>query len=226
MNNNHAKVNFIKRFVSIAKDDQLVDIGGGTALISLLLHSEIGMTTPVVCIDPVQEMLDVAQKDGAITVKATAEEFLATKPDFPLKIVLMNGCVHHFTDRDLVFTKLAEYMPEDGVCIIANSSNAMALPLFKSAAETFSGILEDLDGLRELVQSKGLNCRAEFSTEPVEIDKTLWYDALRNRCISFLQNFSDEQLEQGIQELEEKYKGQNILKYNIDIKGLIISKKL
>lgn len=36
---------------------------------------------------------------------------------------------------------------------------------------------------------------------------------------------SDEQLEQGIEELEQKYKGQDVLKFNMAYRGIIVTKK-
>jgi ubiquinone/menaquinone biosynthesis C-methylase UbiE len=109
-----------------------VDIGGGTADISLKIHSDLGMTNPVVCVDPCPEMLQEARKNGATTVQATAEEFLACKPQYPLKVVLMNSVLHHFTDKDYVFTKLTEYMPDNGVCFVTLISSVEDLPLFEA----------------------------------------------------------------------------------------------
>lgn len=220
-----AKANLIQRFIPLTKEDQLVDLGGGTAHISLRIHSELGMTNPVVCVDPCQEMLDVAEKNGAITIKATAEEFFATKLEYPLRVILINGCVHHFTDPDFVFTKLAEYMPDNGVCFVTEYTSALSLPFFKAAADAHTGIGKGLDSLCTLIRSKGLNCQVISSTEPGEMDKKLWYDAIRSRFFSLFLRFSDQQLEEGIDELEEKYKGQEVLKFDMAYKGLIITKK-
>lgn len=146
-----------------------MDVGGGTAHTSLIVHSDLGMTAPVVCIDPVQELLDVAQKNGAITIKASGEEFFATKPDYPLKFILMNGCIHHFTDQDFYFTKLAEYMPDDGMCFLTEYETATTLPFFKLAVEAFSYTIEDFGRLCERIQSKGLYCQMVTDGQPVEI---------------------------------------------------------
>jgi SAM-dependent methyltransferase len=221
----HAEANFIQHFIPISKDDQIVDIGGGTAHISLKIHSDLGMTNPVVCVDPCREMLNVAQKNGAIVIQATAEEFLASKPDFPLKVVLMNGCVHHFTDVDFVFSKLVKYMPDDGVCFVTDCTGELSLPLFKAAVDAHTGIDEGLDLLCDLVKSKGLKCRVVAGTEPGETDKELWYDAIRNRFFSLLLKFSDDELERGIEELEEQFKNQDTLKYDMAFRGLIIEKQ-
>ena len=56
------------------------------------IHLDLQMTNPPVCVDPSREMLDVARKNGAITIQATAEEFFATRPKHPLKVALMHGC--------------------------------------------------------------------------------------------------------------------------------------
>ena len=109
---------FICKHISIKQDDQLIDIGGGTAQISLMLKDHLKLTEPVVCVDPSTEMLQVAERNGAITVQATAEDFLKSKPPYPLRVVLLVGCVHHFEDPDFVFSSLTRYMPEDGVCFL------------------------------------------------------------------------------------------------------------
>ena len=207
----------------MSKNDQLVDIGGGTAHISLKIHSDLKMTNPVVCVDPCQEMLDVAQRNGAIAVQA--KEFFASRPEYPLKVVLMNGCVRYFTDVDLVFTKLAEYMPDDGVCFVTWNAANINVPLFKAAADTHASCTEELDLLQDVIESKGFKCRMVAGTEPGEMDKRVWYDAIRNRFISCaLLDFTDEELEQGIQELEKTFKSQDVLKYDMNFKGFIITK--
>lgn len=50
-----------------------------------------------------------------------------------------------------------------------------------------------------------------LSEEPGEIDKKMWYDGIRNRFSTALLDFSDEQLEQGIEELEEQFKDQDVV---------------
>ena len=49
-----------------------------------------------------------------------------------------------------------------------------------------------------------------LGSEPVEVDKKLWYDGIRNRSMSVFFKMSDQELEQGIEELEEKFQGHAI----------------
>ena len=85
-----------------------------------MLKRDFRLTKPIVCVDPSKDMLEVAERNGAITIQSTAEDFFATKPRFPLNVVLMNGCIHHFEKPDYVISQLASYMPEDGICIMTN----------------------------------------------------------------------------------------------------------
>ena len=135
----HARTtaNFIQECLALSPDDQIVDVGGGTALVSVMVHSDVGMTKPVVCVDPSPEMLGVARENGAITVQATAEDFFSSKPDYPLQVIFMIGCAHHFDNDDLIFSNLAKLLPNDGKCFISLGSFPanVTLPWFKEEGE-------------------------------------------------------------------------------------------
>lgn len=73
----------------MTQDDQLIDIGGITAQISSLMKSDLKIRKPIVCIDPSKEML-------AITTHSTAEDFLASKLEYP---VLFCFCIAKITTK-------------------------------------------------------------------------------------------------------------------------------
>lgn len=209
----------------LTPDDQLIDIGGGTGDVALKVHQQVGMTKPIVCVDPSLEMLNITHtKKDIILIHATAEDFLATKPAYPLKVVLMNACVHHFEDRDFVFSRLAEYMPVDGVCIIQEGSNDPTYPWFKAAREEVNRVTFESMSLYELIESKGLKWENVKSTESMEVDKLFFYEKIRNRYSSILLKFTDEELKEGIKELEEKYKDTEVIKFNCLLNGIVVTK--
>ncbi len=189
-----------------------------------MIHSDLKMIKPVVCVDPSQEMLDVAHKNGAITIQSTAENFFASRPDNPLKFVLMNGCVHHFTDPDFIFSKLAEYMPDDGVCL-ATEFVGNSLPMFKAAGnQVWGGISAQLESFVKILESHNLKWRVVSGSESNQISKSLWYEAIRDRFSSGMLKFSNEELEEGIQEIEEKLKDKDVLNVRMDMKVYVITK--
>lgn len=205
-----------------------MDVGGGTAQISLMIKEDVGMTKPVVCIDPSQDMLEIAQKNGAITIQSSAEEFFASNLDYPLKVVFMNGVVHHFENPIFVFTSLAENMPDDGVCVVLLSKYPanIVLPWFKSYKEQFAfAPSEILETFTELIKSTGLKCTMVSDIQPVEVNKEVWYGSIKKRFMTPLQKFTDEELVEGIKELEEQFKGVDVLKCDIIVYAVIVTKK-
>ena len=217
---------FIQQQVTFHHDNQLVDIGGGTAQISLLIQEKQGLTKPIVCVDPSQDMLDVAVLKGDVVgVCATAEEFLSSQPNYSLDIVLMVNCVHHFSDIGAVFSNLASFMPDKGVCIIT-VCDARTLPYFKAAKEKYIGLEgERLQELRQVLEANGLQLEMVSDSTKVEMSKASWYNLLRSRHDSGLWRFSDEQLEKGIEELDAEYKDVDSFHFDYVTKGFIISKK-
>ena len=221
-----AIANFIHKLVQLSADDQIIDVAGGTAQISLMVKDDLGMTRPVVCIDPSEEMLDVARRNGALAIQSTAEEFFAAKPEFPLRVIFMNGCVHHFEKPEFIFSQMASYMPEGGVCVVCKYPPNTTLPFFKAAKDAYSKAGDRLEDVHKLIdfKSMGLECRKVLGVERGEVDKALWYESLRKRLASFLAAFSDRELEEGIEELEEEFKDQTRIKLDITIKALVLTK--
>lgn len=66
-----------------------------------------------------------------------------------------------------------------------------------------------------MLQSNSLKLNVVSDNFPVEVGKTQWCDAVRKRCDSGLWKYSDEELEKGLEEMEEKYKSINI--HNFDL---------
>ena len=217
---------FIQQHVAIDPDDQVIDIGGGTGEVSFLIKREKDLRKPVVCVDPSQDMLDVAaQKDGVIGVKATAEEFFSMSPVYSMDVVLMVNCVHHFTDYNKIFSKLALAMPKKGVCMIV-TCDPKTLPYFRAAKDRYVGLEgAKLQELCDVLESNGLELKMVSGATPMQLDKRVWFNCLRNRHDSGLWRFSDEELEKGLKELEAKYNAVDTLNFDFITNGFIITKK-
>ena len=76
---------------------------------------------PVLCVEPVKEMLDVAvsnELEGIETLCETAEEFV--KRDIKYDKIIMKGCVHHFPRSHLqdIFKGIHSQLNEGGILLI------------------------------------------------------------------------------------------------------------
>ncbi len=215
-----ASADFIKTFLSLTIDDQIIDVGGGTAQTSFMLKKDFGLTKPIVCVDPSKEMLEVAERNGAIIIQSTAEDFFATKPRFPLNVVIMNGCIHHFEKPDYVISQLASYMPEDGVCVVT----MYTLPLSAGNNMRSTERLRDIYKLMDF-GAVGLKGRIVENIKACEMEKEIWYLSIRNRISSFLSTYSDEELEDVIMALEKELKNQTVFSFETCVTALVITNK-
>ena len=82
---------------------------------------------PVLCVEPVKEMLDVAvsnQLEGIETLCETAEEFV--KKDIKYDKIIMKGCVHHFPRNHLqdIFKGVYNQLNEGGILLIDKVSGS------------------------------------------------------------------------------------------------------
>ena len=168
-------------------------------------------------------MLDIARKNGAITIQSTAEQFLANQPEHPLQKVLMISCVHHFPNQDSVLANLSKHMPDGGTCLMFSCSTISA-PLFKAFKDLLSSFGVKWGELSEVMESNGLKCKMVTGSEPVQCDKALWYECIRNRFLSTMRELSDAELDAGIEELEEEWKDQDVLRFVVTFKGVVATK--
>ena len=136
----------------------------------------------------------------------------------------MNGCVHLFTDLDAVFGGVAKYLPDDGVCLITADGTGK-FPFFKAALEEFKNLTTNRhDSLFKLIESKGLKWKQVESVHCVKVEKACWYEAIRCKAYSTLRKFTKEELEEGIKELEERFKDVNVLEFDYTAIGIIVTK--
>lgn len=210
--------------------DVLLDLGSGTGNLAHSIKKQAKLRHNVICVEPNEMMVSVASHlEGINVIQTTAQEF-ATKaitsvPHF--NKVLIAFCSHHFTDsRELVFSKLSEALPQGGLILIIDRQREPALPLFQKALEKHrQAHANDLcsEQYSILAQPLGFVVNSNDMVLRYTVTKQLWYRTLRERFISYLYWFTDEQLEDGIKELEAIYSTTNeiLIKDSIVIHTLI-----
>ena len=181
----------------------VADIGSGTGTIAKELYELSGLENPIWCVDPSVEMQEVArQKKGVYTVLKTAEEFFSDSQiseSFDRVIAIISA--HHF-NSDIAFKRILRSLRPSGIFFLVTTLKS-SLPIFKSAKEPVSQSLEEgrkshfsfLNNLNAKVSQQ------EFSYS-ASVTKSKLYEMFRGRFISLLKQFSDDQIEEGIRELE------------------------
>ena len=189
-------------------DDILLDLGSGTGALAESIKKQAKLTHNAICVEPNESMISIAKKKEGITaIQATAEEFVSKViHTHHFNKVLIAFCSHHFVDsREMIFNKLSECLPVGGVCLIVDRQKKTDLPFFKAALEIHQQVhANDLTP----EQCSSLTSPMGFTVISYEVileyimTKSLWYKTLRERFTSFFRLFTDEEIEDGIRELE------------------------
>ena len=191
------------------KPEYLVaDIGSGTGAIAKELFESSGLQNPILCVDPSVEMQEIAgQKKGVNSILKTAEEYFSNPQISEMfDRVIATISAHHFVNADAVFEGILCSLRPGGFFLQFNAIKS-TLPSFKSAKMLLSQCFERESEVRDLLQRKiGLNAKIsekEFSFS-AEIKKSKLYERYRCRFVSLFEKLSDDQIEEGINELDRQ----------------------
>jgi SAM-dependent methyltransferase len=198
-------------------DDTLVDLGGGTGLFSRELIAQKHLTGPIYCVDPSQAMLDQIQPGrGLIPIKASAEQLAnGTVEGMPdaVDAILIKEAVHHFEDPGTVLKCLAGMLRPEGRILVVMLPVEISYPLFDAALRRFSELQPDPAEIAEAMRAAGLHTVRTGYEYPLTFAKSRYLDMVRQRYMSLLSTFSDAEISDGIDEIEQRYADQDVLRF-------------
>ena len=221
-------IKFIRTHLPIDSNDIVLDIGGGTGEIAHEVWKLGNLKNPVLCTDPSKNMVAVANtKEGVSGVQADAEKFFASlsmslDSNKSFNKILMCGCVHLFSDPKAVFAGVKEHLSENGVCLVVQSLRISHL--FKSLREKLEDACFSWEPFYRIFKTFGLKFNVTRSTEKFSLPKAQWYAGLRDRFLTKLECFTDEEIEEGIRELENEYSGQDVLEIETGCTFALVTK--
>ena len=200
---------FLKTSLDLKPQHIVADIGSGTGLFAENLFTSFGLNNPVWCVDPSAEMQEVARKrKGIYTVQKTAEEFFSDpKISQCFDKVVIAFSAHHFADLDAVYKGIVRSLRPGG-SFIQFDGISTGHPMFKMATNTwsmrhyFKRVSDSERSLRE-INLQGKISQEKF-TFPWSVTKSKLYEMFRGRYTSMLYHLSDEEIEEGIKEIESE----------------------
>ena len=154
-------------------------------------------------------MQEVArQKKGVYPVVKTAEEFFAN-PQIRERFdrVLATISAHHFVNSDAVYKGILRSLRPGGFYVQINTVRC-SLPSFRGVKKLLNQCFErEKEISSPLLREIGLNANIshqEFSFSAT-VTKSKLYEKYRCRFLSLLQHLSDDEIEEGIRELQNEY---------------------
>lgn len=201
-------ISHILNDLRFAPDDILADIGGGTGSFTSRLQHE-GAFECAYCIEPSAPMCDEASKIPNITAICTdAHGFL--KQSIPFTKMLLKEVIHHIDERETFWLGTYNALPVYGKLLIITRPQHIAFPFFDAAKEAFARNQPPHEIIETELLKSGFDVNTSRRSHTFTLPKKSWYEMLRHRFMSDLGVFSDQEIEEGIEEIESRYDGETI----------------
>lgn len=124
--------------------------------------------------------------------------------------ILFKEVIHHINNRSELWNNLYNSLNSKGKFLIITRPQNIKIPLFNKAKEKFKKNQPDYIDL--INEAKLYNFNVKFLLDDIsfQVGKEKWYQMLKDRFMSDLSTFTDEEIENGIAELEDELIGDTV----------------
>lgn len=189
--------------LGVEPDDRVADVGCGTGLYARGIAERAGR---VVCADPSAKMLErLPPGDAYRPVQASAEQLGSGEVRLPCErfdAILIKEAIHHVDDGRAVIEGLAGLLADGGRLLVVMLPTRIEYPLFADALTLFQRLQPDPRDVAAHMRDAGLRTELSHESFPLSFSKSKYLAMVRNRYMSLLSNFTDEQLERGVEEID------------------------
>ncbi|MDQ3760591.1 MAG: class I SAM-dependent methyltransferase [Actinomycetota bacterium] len=191
--------------------DRVLDVGCGTGLYARRL---VEHTESVVCVDPSVRMLEQVPDDPRlVAVQASAEDLAlgsALLPGDRFEAILVKEAIHHVRDRAVVIAGLAKLLAPGGRLLVVMLPTSIEYPLFQAAHDRFSELQPDPQVIAAAMGDAGLAVELTYGDFPLVFSTERYVAMVRDRYLSLLSLFDDEELVAGVEEIRRRYPGERV----------------
>lgn len=199
---------------SITRRDRIADVGCGTGLFAHRIFQRVQPTEPIACVDPSAAMLAQLPDDPGLRPLRVAAEQLASAavtrealPAGDVDVVVMKEAVHHILepDRATTLAGLAELLTPGGRLLVVMLPTTLGYPLFGAALRRFEELQPDPAGIEAHLGAAGLSTHLTYDAFELEIPKDRYLSMVRDRYMSLLSTFDDEEIAAGADEIDRQH---------------------
>ncbi|SQD95032.1 Methyltransferase type 11 [Parafrankia sp. Ea1.12] len=205
--------------LALTSDDRIADVGCGTGLYTGRILNRVRPAGPILCIDPSEGMLSQLPPDPLLLpVHASAEQLAkgatdsrgdhaAPVPRGSLDALVIKEAVHHVAtgDRPWVITGLTDLLRPAGRFLVVMLPTRISYPLFDRALRRFEELQPDPEDIAGHMRAAGLTVDLSYRDFPLEIPKDRYLQMVRNRYMSLLAMFDDDEIAAGVDEIDRRH---------------------
>ncbi|MDJ0842697.1 class I SAM-dependent DNA methyltransferase [Crocosphaera sp.] len=184
--------------------DVLVDLGCGTGLYSQAIVAKINLEHSIICVDPSDKMLEkIPDNSHYQTVVKDAVEFAHESGQYDK--ILIKEMIHHIEEKERLLQGLFNRLNKEGILLIILLPPTIEYPLFQQALSVYESVQPHYNDLVNLCEKVGFKTTVDFIDYAVSIPKAQYFNMVKNRYMSLLSRFNDEEINKGLTEMTEKY---------------------
>ncbi len=192
--------------LNVLPSHRVLDVGGGTGLFASGLAEH---AAAVVCADPSLQMLEqVPTHERLARLHASAEELAGGRkrpPHDGYDAILLKEVIHHVADPAEVLLGLTRFLRPGGRMLVVMLPTDLAYPLFPAALRLFHELQPDPVLIAGAMTDSGLETELTYAEFMLTFATERYLSMVRDRFMSLLSTFSDEELEEGIEEIRRAY---------------------
>lgn len=202
-----AQIESVVEYLDLQPDHVVIDVGAGTGHTAEKIFKIAGLKNPIICVDPSAEMLEKASgRKGVVGVLKTAEEFFDDVSLCPtLDRVLLKGCIHHLLEPLSAFKNMERSLRPNGLCLIVFMRSISCYKRFSEAIGIDAEYLppQEVHAICKMLEEANFDVSTSLVELPFNLKKAKFYNMLRGRFMSSFYSLTDEQIEKGIDVLEQ-----------------------
>lgn len=192
--------------------DIFLDLGCGTGIYAKAINKKINFESPIICSDISKKMLEGVKSEPNInSIAIDAIDFSSL--GITVDKILIKELIHHIDNPRDLFSKLSNVMSCNGILLLMLLPPTITYPLFSDAIKLYEERQPHYNKLTNELTDLGFSTTVDFVGYELEISKNKYIEMVRNRYMSLLSNFSDDELEEGILEMEENSKSLSSFKF-------------
>jgi SAM-dependent methyltransferase len=202
--------------LTLTSRDRIADVGCGTGLYAYRLGELVRPLAPILCVDPSEAMLAQAPAGPRLRpVHASAEQLASgggagNEPVLPagsLDAIVVKEAIHHVAevDRRGVVAGLAALLAPGGRFLVVMLPTRIGYPLFGAALERFESLQPDPATIAEYMRDAGLSASLSYHDFPLKIPKSRYLGMVRDRYMSLLSLFTNDEIEAGVAEIDARH---------------------
>lgn len=202
----------IIEYLELKQTDSLVDLGCGTGIYSKSIVAQLPLQSPIICVDTSEKMLEQVPKNSQYQ-RLVKDAVTFAEESVNYDKILIKEMIHHIKDKEKLFQGIFKQLNPGGIFLLILLPPTIEYPLFLEALSLYESQQPNYRDLMNLLTKIGFKTTVNLVEYPVSIAKEKYFHMVANRYLSLLSEFNDQELQQGLMTMKQKYQNQSILKF-------------